>query len=348
VRVVDGGLAVADVTLDSVDVMDGRRTAGGFAELEVELVDGSEDDLDRLARTLRDAGAARSSGTPKLMRVLAVEPEREPGRKAPALEHLRYLLGHQLRMLEAYDPGVRLGGDDEDLHRFRVATRRSRALLRAARAFFGDRLEDLNAELKWLGGALGPVRDLDVLLDHLRAEAGTLDDDASAILSALEAERSAARAALLDALRSERYRALLERFELELASLPPLEAEPNLKALARRDVNRLQKAVTRLGAAPSDDELHAARIRAKRARYTSELAAYTGCKRFQKAVTALKALQDTIGLHQDAVVAEEKIRSAGRSLAAGRLVERERARRAQARAEIPGVWRRVRRAVAKL
>jgi CHAD domain-containing protein len=348
VRVLDHGLAVADVTLDSVDVMDGNRTAGGFAEIEVELVDGSDDDLDRLARTLRRAGAARSSGEPKLMRVLAVAHDPAPRRKAAAVEHLGYLLGHKLRMLEAYDPGVRLGGDDEDLHRLRVATRRSRALLRAARAFFGDRLEGLNAELKWLGGVLGPVRDLDVLLAHLRAETSALDDDAAGILAALEAERSAARAALLEALRGERYRALLDRFELEVAALPPLDAEPKLGALARRDGKRLQKAFSRLGDAPSDDALHEARIRAKRARYTSELAAATGGKRFQKAVTALKDLQDTIGAHQDAVVAEEKIRSVAGTLAAGRLVERERARRARARADVPAVWRRVDRAVAKL
>jgi CHAD domain-containing protein len=328
--------------------MDGNRTAGGFAEIEVELVDGSDDDLDRLARTLRRAGAARSSGEPKLMRVLAVAHDPAPRRKAAAIEHLRYLLGHQLRMLEAYDPGVRLGGDDEDLHRFRVATRRSRALLRAARSFFGDRLEALNAELKWLGGVLGPVRDRDVLLGHLRAETSTLDDDAAGILAALEAERSAARAALLEALRGERYRALLDRFELEVAALPPLDAEPNLRALARRDGKRLQRAFSRLGDAPSDDALHAARIRAKRARYTSELAAATGGKRFQKAVTALKDLQDTIGAHQDAVVAEERIRAVAGTLAAGRLVERERARRARARADVPAVWRRADRALARL
>ena len=54
----------------------------------------------------------------------------------------------------------------------RVAVRRLRAFLKTAE----DALEpawrdDLRTRLKWLGGELGPVRDLDVLTDRLRDEA---------------------------------------------------------------------------------------------------------------------------------------------------------------------------------
>ena len=46
----------------------------------------------------------------------------------------------------------------------RVATRRMRAILRAARPLLDPEwVRSLRAELGWLGGALGPVRDLDVL-----------------------------------------------------------------------------------------------------------------------------------------------------------------------------------------
>ena len=45
VRVEDGGRAIADVTLDSVAVLDAGRSTGGFAEVEIELVDGDEADL---------------------------------------------------------------------------------------------------------------------------------------------------------------------------------------------------------------------------------------------------------------------------------------------------------------
>ena len=66
-------------------------------------------------------------------------------------------------------------------------------------------------------------------------------------------------------------------------------------------------------------------------------------------VSAAKAFQDVVGAHQDAVVAEERIRTAlrrargvGSGLAAGRLIERERARRADARSELPKAWKRLR------
>src|SRR5439155_309401 len=73
VRVVDGSRAVADVTLDVVDILDGERATSAFAEVEVELVDGDEKDLEQLERTLCRAGATRSDGRPKVMRVLDLE-----------------------------------------------------------------------------------------------------------------------------------------------------------------------------------------------------------------------------------------------------------------------------------
>src|SRR5262249_37768269 len=72
VRVLSDTRAVADVVLDSVDVLDEGRAAAAFTEIEVELVHGDEDDLERLSRVLRRAGAHRTSGKPKLMRVLDV------------------------------------------------------------------------------------------------------------------------------------------------------------------------------------------------------------------------------------------------------------------------------------
>jgi CHAD domain-containing protein len=87
-------------------------------------------------------------------------------------------------------------------------------------------------------------------------------------------------------------------------------------------------------AEPTDDELHALRIAAKRARYAAELASLGGRKRATRTVKALKKLQDVTGEHQDAVVAEERLRRVARpetSIAAGRLIERERGRKEEMR-----------------
>jgi CHAD domain-containing protein len=341
VLVEDGDRSVAEVTVDAVDVLDGGRSAPGFVELEVELIDGGESDLERLGRTLRKAGARRSDGKPKLLRILAVDFDPGADGGAPALEQTRALLTRQLRELERHDPGVRRGAHAEDLHQFRVATRRTRAVIRATRPLLGDLLTPLEDELKWLAGVLGPVRDLDVLIERLRAEADALDDDRGAVealVASLEAERTMVRDALLGALSSPRYLALLSAFEASVASLPVLDASGVLRPLAAGELERLGKAARRLPDEPTDDELHAVRIRAKRARYSAELAALDGGPAIERYVAALKDLQDVIGEHQDAVVAEARLRRIARAqtaLAAGRLIERERARRRDRRDAYP-------------
>jgi CHAD domain-containing protein len=260
-----------------------------------------------------------------------------------AVDQLRLELERQISELEANESGVR-GGDAETLHRFRVATRRSRALLRPCSG-----VDDLQRELRWLAGMLGPVRDLDVLIEHVQELVEELDDDRAggeAIVAALEAERSEARAELIAALDSERYQNLLGRFRDDLAALGETD-HSHLVSLARRELRRLEQAYAALGPNPPDDELHRVRIKAKRTRYAAELAG----KPLLKLADAAKRLQDTIGLHQDAVVAEGRVRQVakgGSLLAAGRIVERERERRRDVRSGLPKVWKRLERAAAKV
>ena len=166
----------AEVTLDEVSVMDTHRVRDRFVEVEVELRNGDPRQLDRIARELRDAGAKRGAETPKLFRVLA--PAERPRQDGPAaLEALRAGLLGQLREIEAHDPGTRLDRDPESLHDMRVAVRRARALFRAGRPVIGGDTAAVETGLKELGRVLGDVRDLDVLIERLRAEAEELEDD---------------------------------------------------------------------------------------------------------------------------------------------------------------------------
>jgi CHAD domain-containing protein/adenylate cyclase class IV len=342
VRVEDNGRPIADVTLDSVAVLDAGRSAGAFAEIEIELIEGDDDDLERLGRTLRRAGAKTSDGTPKLMRVLPPPPRIEALKDATALDLLRVLLAGQLRELLRYDPGVRLGDDLEDLHRFRVATRRSRALIRATKPLLGDRLSALAAELKWLGGLLGPVRDRDVLIERLRAETRLLDRDRAGgetLVALLEDERERLRDELLEALGSQRYLELLDALESAVASLPEVKSKQRAREIAGDEFRKLRRAAKKLSPVPADDELHALRITAKRSRYAAELVAAGTCgKQVRRYLDALKELQDVVGEHQDAVVAEATLRKLARArtaLAAGRLIENERLRRVEQRRLYP-------------
>lgn len=274
----------------------------------------------------------------------------------PPHRHVRARLDAQLRVLLDHEEGTRAGTDPEDLHQMRVTVRRLRAAIKADGAALGERRDRLDAELKWLGNALGPVRDLDVQLARLRAEAADFAPDERAaverLLRVLVAERAAARRRMLAALRGKRYRTLLVEVAEAARSAPvaeesgPDEAPQTAMDLVRRPYRKLRRAVLALDADPPDDDLHALRIKGKRLRYAAEMAG-SSRKRVRRLIAATKRFQDVLGEHQDAVIAEQRIRrllddrddvDPGMAFAAGRLVERERRRRAEYRARWRETW----------
>ena len=227
----------------------------------------------------------------------------------------------------------------------RVGVRRLRALLRAGRELVATDTAELDERLQQLGRILGEVRDLDVLLARLGAEAAELGGEdatrAGALLAALRTERSCSRARLLAALRSDEYLALLDDTARTIDELERSGSAVTLDELAAEAFARLQRAVRKLPAAPADEQLHAVRKKGKRARYAAELAGW------KEPVRRAKKLQDVLGGHQDAVVAAERLRelasaaAPGQALAAGRLVEREQQRRLEARAAWPKAWKKL-------
>ena len=188
------------------------------------------------------------------------------------------------------------------------------------------------------------------MLGRLSAEVAALGGDAEAaagLLEALEDDRAAAYRDVVESLGGERYFALLDR--LEAAAEPPLSGdETTLKAIFHREAKRMRRTFEALGDDPEDDALHASRIAVKRARYAADLAAHELGKPGARFVAVAKQLQDILGDHQDAVVAQERIRDWAASvsepaaeLAAGRLVQLERDRMAEAREAWPSTWLRL-------
>jgi CHAD domain-containing protein len=329
------------------DVVQVARLRRG--ENEVVLLDGQ-----RVLASYDDIDAALNE---------ALEPPSEPAapaEDAPAVEHLRAYLRAQLEAIERHDPAVRVGSDPEDLHKLRVAVRRSRAALREARSLLGDEQgRTLRDELKWLGRRLGPARDLDVLIARLRDEVTELDgpDAASAgkIVAQLEDEREAAQRELLETLDSPRYADVLALLAQVVEAPPVAASDISLARLTQREYRKLKRQVEALGPAASSVSLHRARIQAKRLRYATELSFRVLGKKGEGVVSAAKTFQDVVGAHQDAVVAEEYIRTAvrrsrgvGAGIAAGRLIERERARRVAARAGVPKAWNQLERRAKKI
>lgn len=126
-------------------------------------------------------------GSAPTVEVRADDPWGEAGRKVMA--------GHLGKVLLSV-PGVVVGEDPEGVHAARVATRRMRAAMRV----FGDAYEPaVNAgyrrNLRLLGAHLGAVRDLDVWLGLLAADARRRSKRDRAGLRQLEATWTAERAA---------------------------------------------------------------------------------------------------------------------------------------------------------
>src|SRR6478735_11182595 len=266
----------------------------------------------------------------------------DPPAPSPS-EELRGRLRHQLAEIERHDPGTRLGRDPESLHDMRVGVRRLRALLRAGRELVATDTTELDGRLKQLGRVLGDVRDLDVLLERLDGEAAQLGGEdaehARSLLDALRTDRKRSRRRLMTFLRSTGYLSLLDDTAQTIEELEPSESDASLEQIADKAFGMAAKAVRKLPGQPADEELHAVRKKGKHARYAGELA---GRKSFVKQA---KVFQDVLGEHQDAVVAAERLRglaaqaTAEQALAAGRLVQLEEARRAEAREEWPTAWK---------
>jgi CHAD domain-containing protein len=265
---------------------------------------------------------------------------------------LRAMIEAQRRALLEHDPGTRLGDDPENLHQHRVAARRTRAFLRAARGYVdAEWARALADPLRELGQVTGPVRDLDVLAEHVRSELETLDPDerpgGDVLATRLESERASARRQLLETLDGDSYRALLARLRMRPRLAPDVSSVP-LDRIARKAFRRLVRTVERLGSAPDDVAVHRLRIKLKRARYAAELSASAGGKGGRYLARA-RALQDLLGEHQDAVVAERRLRelglaeaSASAAFVAGRLAERQRVRRERVAKRLPKAWKRLR------
>jgi CHAD domain-containing protein len=367
---------LAEVADDSVKVLNGRQVTLSFREIEVERVAGRSKLLDRVGAALCAAGAVEGDFTPKHVRALGavaaqppdlVPPDAltaQPSAGAVVVAALRQDIGR----IFAFDPFVRLGdplpNGDTPVHQMRVGCRRLRSDLRTFRplleAAWATTLRD---ELSWIADVLGAARDAEVLRARLHKAAGAdplapIDGAMVARIDADLARRHEDALTALDAaLRTDRYLALLELL-LTAATQPPLTrqarkpASESLPRLVAKPWHRLSTGDVGLHGAGSlqanapDEDWHAVRIRAKRARYATEAVAGVLGGGAAKLAKALAGVQEVLGDHQDAAVAAQTWLDVAAAdpqdhalaVAAGRLFERERVAVRQARADFGPVW----------
>jgi CHAD domain-containing protein len=370
-----------------------------FVEVEVELAEGSAQEvLEAVVHRLRLAGARSSARQSKLSTVLGLAspapppaadgaPPGEGGdvRRAPPLMS-DALAGQARSCLDAvldHDPAIRLGDPDpEHVHRARVGVRRLRSVMRSLAPLVASPpgeldnqpetwFDDLRDELKWLGGALGDLRDADVRLQGLVQECSTLPPadnlGAAVLLAAAEDDQRVAREALLEAMATDRYLELLcslEALATEAGTVPAglwarlaPPASTGLPSLAGRQWRALRRAVRGLGDEPPDVALHQVRIQAKRLRYLAEVAAPFAAspahrRAAERTAKAATRLQDVLGELHDASVTEQWLRDRSSrlpsrtrapvvfatGLAAGQLAARGQEHQQALRQKWPAAW----------
>ncbi len=325
------GESLAEVTDDQVRATAAGSTAGPvrWREVEVELTGGDQDLLEAAAGLLQRAGLRRSDRSAKLERVLGgplpAQPEQPIAQPTAGDVVTAYLCEHADRLI-GLDPMVRCGEPD-GVHKMRVATRRLRSTFRSFGAVTSAAgSEHVASELKWLGTVLGTERDAYVqahrLAEHVRAtDVDVLFGPVQARIQAHSAKATAtSHAAVLAALNSERYYALLDALEALLAS-PQVGPEASdhaetvlLKAVDRsyrRTRRRMRAAIAEPPGAARESALHAARKAAKRARYAAEAAVPIGGKDVRRLARQMSKVQSVLGDYHDTVVGRQVSRTLG-------------------------------------
>lgn len=366
----DQGL-LGEVALDDTSIPVGEDTPVRLARVEVEVDQAAVERARPFVAAIVAANGLTEALTSKFESALIATGQRVSGApdvgptsvnaEMTAAQVAYAVLRKQFGVFMANESGTRLGEDIEALHDMRVATRRLRAAMAAFRPFLSPRMLAFRDEFGWVAGALGEVRDLDVQLERMAEWRSGFPPERAHALDAIEdllhSRRHAARKRMLLALDSRRYERLTARFEAALrhgplrtfaaGRVPVLAVAPDLVEKRYRTV---RKAGDKIAKGSPPELYHALRIDAKKLRYALE---FVGTGIYGKPAvdfsTRVTALQDVLGLHQDAYVAMDMLQeiadSSGRRLgpatlmAMGVISERYRSHAEELRAQFPAVYK---------
>lgn len=321
--------AAVELSLDIGEIKGGERSLP-LSELELELKQGDERSLYDLARQINQILPIYPYTESKGERGLTLQVRGPAGwRKAnPAAldpgmrtdEVIAQVMANAQAHLLANVECARLGAHPEGIHQVRVATRRLRSILKTLLPLWpGPREADIEARLKTLASALGPVRDLDVFRTELLPAAEPAVDDAGRMqefdgyLTHMQAD---AQAQAGRALTSPEFGALM----IDLAEWLNLKAWCEQKVSPQSaqlfspaggvlvpHFDRLLNRVTKRGRNFADMEphrRHRLRIAIKQLRYAVDLFGHLyGRKRVAAYRKRLGLLQDKLGADNDIIMA---------------------------------------------
>jgi len=370
----EGELEALGAALDAEPTL--RRAMTSKLEAALAAVDGATEDEPEVTSAAPSAvdGAGIAVGPGTIKPVAVGEQQSDAPRlvvgKTPGVtadDHIaeagrKVMRFHLARMLD-HEPGVRAGIEAEAVHKMRVATRRQRAAWRIfGEAFSKGRTKRYRDGLRDTARRLGAVRDLDVQLeaaDAYRADLPVAEQRAlEPLLAAWRQHRDDARVLLLRELDSGGFRRWLDDY-VDFA---------RTEGAAVRQVGAVQPHRVR-DTAPSRiwtayegvrgyesvlrwadvETLHELRIAGKWLRYSMEFVREPLGREVDPLIARVTALQDHLGLMNDADVTASMTRtflgehagdlSAPESAAIGRyLVDREK-EVARLRRAVGATWR---------
>ena len=303
---------MAEIDDDSVVVTGGPRDGLRFRQVELELHADEASITRRVAARLEEAGLALE-GSPKLAKAVglptSLPPHPSTGRGSSLADVVRAAIADGLDRLLERDWRLRLTLPvaAEDVHQARVAVRRLRSHLKTFRAVLDPVwVRHVRNDLKWVGSALGELRDGDVLAAHLEGAPTQLREE-------LGRQHDVAAHRVTTVLGSDRYLDLLDRLHAATRIPPFFGSDAVGPDDAGRDVlpglvgarwRALRRQARKGGADPSDQQLHRIRINARHLRFAAELAEPVVGKSARRTAAAAEKLQAILGEHHDAVAAE--------------------------------------------
>ncbi|MBW7472119.1 CHAD domain-containing protein [Marinobacter sp. F4218] len=256
-----------------------RQLAKGKGKLET-LLTPSQFSYSHFARKLKKRAA--TDGT-------------RPGRDIPVA------LQHQLELMHQLAPGVIIGLDDEFLHQYRIAIRRSRAIAESVQEVTGNNLLAKPVkELKRYANATSRLRDLHVFLQQLPTLSAANDELRTALHTYFEKEADNEQQRLVKKLTGKRYRKSLTDWQnrIESGKLEKLAtslSHKDIRKTAGRRIDEINRRSAVLTCSSPDEDFHRLRKLLKRTRYLMEL----DRAGWKKPLKVLKERQKHYGRFQD-------------------------------------------------
>ena len=316
-----------------VDTLAAAPDAPSFAScLWLKPVRGYEKEAKKFSQWLTNKGWTISHDRRYLQGLAAVK--KQPGAYSSKIrvhlqptqradEAAKVILRELLHIIKCNTEGIKNDIDTEFLHDFRVAVRRTRAVLSQMKEVFpADVTAQFKKDFAHVGTMTNRVRDLDVYILHKAHYTALLPApvraDIEPLFAHLQRERAKAFRTLVRRLDSKTYADILCRWEAFLGQPPAEDAaaanasRPIIKVVRKRLRRRCRSVVqvgTHLLTETDDQRLHALRIACKKLRYALEFfVSLLPGKKTALLVQHLRALQDNLGGWHDLVVQQETLR----------------------------------------